>query len=187
MDKLPQRLGRQDWILAGFRALVAGGATALRVEPVARAIGASKGSFYWHFTGPEDWRDAMLEHWRQAALRDVVATLGREPDGRTRLRALIRIASTMGREPDHGGVMAEPALRAWAQAEPVVAQTVSEVDEARQEFLALCLAEARLPRDQADRAARLIYAAHIGQQALGPTPDQDIADLDSLIDSLLPK
>lgn len=187
MDKKSQRLGRQDWILAGFRALVAGGATALRVEPVARAIGASKGSFYWHFTGPEDWRDAMLEHWRQAALRDVVATLGREPDGRARLRLLIRIASTIGREADHGGVLAEPALRAWAQTEPAVAAAVRRVDEARLEFLSISLEEARLPRSQADTAARLIYAAHIGQQALAHDPEQDIADLERLIDRLLSK
>jgi AcrR family transcriptional regulator len=186
MDKKSQRLGRQDWILAGFRALVVGGARALKVEPVARAIGASKGSFYWHFAGPAEWRDAMLDHWRQAALSDVISTLSREPDGRARLRGLIRIASTVGRESEHGGVMAEPALRAWAQVDQLVALAVREVDEARLEFLGICLEDARLPKGQADIAARLIYALHLGQQALGQPPEQDIADLEKLIDLLLP-
>jgi AcrR family transcriptional regulator len=184
MDKKSQRLGRQDWILAGFRALAAGGLSALRVEPVARAIGASKGSFYWHFIGPADWRDAMLDFWQKAALSDVLVAVEHEPDARARLYQLIRIVSTMGRAADHGGVMAEPALRAWAQSDATVARAIADVDAARVQFLAQSLQEAKLPALDANVAARLIYAAHIGQQALGHAADQDIADLDDLLELL---
>lgn len=185
MDKKSHRLCRQDWILAGFRNLVAGGPSALRVERVAKELSATKGSFYWHFEGPADWRDAMLAYWRQSALEDVVAALAGEPDGRSRLRALIRLASTMGRDPAHGGVLAEPALRAWAREDPIVAQSLREVDAARLDFLAACLAEAGLAQEKAHPGARLIYAAHIGQQALGASADQDIDDLNRLLDDLL--
>ena len=44
MAKVTQRLTREDWILAGFRALSTSGTTALRVEPVARVLGTTKGS-----------------------------------------------------------------------------------------------------------------------------------------------
>ncbi len=43
------RLTRSDWVLAGFRALLASGPDAIRVEALARDLRATKGSFYWHF------------------------------------------------------------------------------------------------------------------------------------------
>ena len=75
MDKASQRLGREDWILAGFRALVAGGPEAVRVEPVARGLGLTKGSFYWHFAGLAEWHAAMLAYWEARAFSDIVAAL----------------------------------------------------------------------------------------------------------------
>ena len=47
MPKL--RLGPEDWVMAGFRALAADGPQAVRAETLARGLGATKGSFYWHF------------------------------------------------------------------------------------------------------------------------------------------
>ncbi|MFN3606772.1 MAG: hypothetical protein ACK4SS_06175 [Cypionkella sp.] len=124
----------------------------------------------------------MLDFWRKAALSDVLSAVEKETDGRARLHQLVRIVSTMGREADHGGIMAEPALRAWAQSNETVARAVADVDAARVQFLAQSLQEAKLPAVYANIAARLIYAAHIGQQALGNAAEQDIADLDHLLE-----
>ena len=176
-----QRLSRQDWILAGYRALVSGGAPALRVEPVAKAIGATKGSFYWHFSGPGDWHDAMLSYWMQAALTDVIDGLQGLPAGRPRLDALFEIASAMGRGAEHGGTFAEPALRAWAGSEAKVATAVAHVDAARLAFLAQNLAACDLTKDAAEQGARLLYACHIGQQAMGQGSVNDTKDLTALL------
>lgn len=185
MDKKSQRLNRQDWILAGFRALVAGGVPALRIEAVARSMGATKGSFYWHFSGPEDWRDGMLAYWQDKALLDVVAAVPAAAPAQDQLRVLARIISTIGREAEHGGVWAEPALRAWAQVDAAVAEAVRAVDAARLVFLTQILQGANLPLGKAQTAARLIYSAHIGQQALAAAAQQDSKDLEQLIDWLL--
>ncbi len=61
--RLVRQLGREDWITAGVAALVARGAAGFRVEPVARDLGVSKGSFYWHFRDRNAWRDAVLGWW----------------------------------------------------------------------------------------------------------------------------
>src|SRR4051794_41398282 len=42
-------LDRERWEAAALDAFEAGGLRAVAVEPLARALGVTKGSFYWHF------------------------------------------------------------------------------------------------------------------------------------------
>jgi AcrR family transcriptional regulator len=43
------RTPRGRWVEEGLRALGDGGLDAVRIEPLAQAIGVTKGGFYWHF------------------------------------------------------------------------------------------------------------------------------------------
>ena len=54
------RLDAEAWIAAAFDALAEGGIDAVRVEPLAKALGITKGSFYWHFADRRALLDAML-------------------------------------------------------------------------------------------------------------------------------
>src|SRR5262245_37612778 len=68
----PARLDADAWIAAAFEALAAGGIDAVRVEPLAKALDITKGSFYWHFADRRALIDAMLGSWasgRIAAIR----------------------------------------------------------------------------------------------------------------------
>ena len=162
MDKASQRHGREDWILAGFRALVAGGPEAVRVEPVARGLGLTKGSFYWHFDGLAAWHAAMLDYWEARAFSDIVAALAAVEPGLPRLRRLITVIGEM-RSADHGGAAAEPALRDWARWQPLVRVAVDRVDGARLRYVAQCLADGGHPDPT---LARLFYASHLGLEVL---------------------
>ena len=190
MAKDAPRLSREDWILAGFRALTAGGVAALRVEPVARALGTTKGSFYWHFADPADWRTAMLTYWEHVAYLHVIADLAALPTGAARLQALTSRAVTGGRDPAHGGLAAEPALREWARFAPDVAETVARVDQGRIAFLADCLTDMQPHAPVAPHApdaqlgARAIYATYIGLQSLQGSDAQDTATLIAVIAAL---
>jgi AcrR family transcriptional regulator len=184
MAQAPQRLSREDWILAGFRALTEGGVAALRVEPVARALGATKGSFYWHFADPADWRAAMLTYWEDTAYLRVIADLAALPPGAPRLAALTTRAVTGTRDAAHGGLAAEPALRDWARYAPDVAQTVARVDAGRAAFVAQCLADMRGDGRDTTIAGRAVYAAYLGLQSLQGTAAQDEAALMALITAL---
>jgi AcrR family transcriptional regulator len=42
----PTRTLRSSWIEEGLRALAAGGPDAVRIEPLARALGVTRGGFY---------------------------------------------------------------------------------------------------------------------------------------------
>ncbi len=152
------RLTAEAWVLAGFRALVTGGPGAVRVEPIARSLGATKGSFYWHFPALPDLHAAMLVYWEARAFDDVVALLAAIPDPADRLRALAE-AAVLPPDADVGGAAAEPALRAWAQVDPAVAKAVARVDARRMGYLEDVLSELSL--DLPGRA-RLIYGAYLG-------------------------
>lgn len=184
MGKLTQRLGREDWILAGFRALTAGGVGALRVEAIARDLGATKGSFYWHFTDPADWRAAMLSYWEEVAYRQILTMLDPLPEGLPRLRALVRIATDLEHDPAYGGAAAEPALREWARFSPDVAVIVQRVDAGRMAFVAGCFGQAGANAQVAAQKARLFYAALIGLGALDGTPEGNFECLLRLVDAL---
>src|SRR5215470_15475319 len=73
------RLDADAWIAAAFEALAEGGIDAVRVEPLAKALGITKGSFYWHFADRRALIDAMLGSWaegRIAAIREQATAHG---------------------------------------------------------------------------------------------------------------
>ena len=57
----PSKLSQQDWIVRGLDTLRAQGISGVRVEPMARELGVTKGSFYWHFKDHDDFLQQLLE------------------------------------------------------------------------------------------------------------------------------
>src|SRR5207247_4105060 len=52
--RMDDRLGKDDWLRGARLALLREGPNGVRVEPLARELGVTKGSFYWHFHDRED-------------------------------------------------------------------------------------------------------------------------------------
>src|SRR4051812_49828529 len=69
------RTPREDWIAAGLKALARGGPEAVRVEPLARELGATKGSFYWHFQDRAALLQALLDDWERMVVDEVIAQI----------------------------------------------------------------------------------------------------------------
>ncbi|MGC3938401.1 TetR/AcrR family transcriptional regulator [Roseobacter sp. EG26] len=121
-----QRLTRQSWIDAGLEALVASGPVALAAEPLARALGATKGSFYWHFKDVPEFQHALLKDWQSRALMQVADALAKNGNAEERLRDFgARIL----------GDVQDSALRAWARTSTEVAEAVAQVDAERLRYI----------------------------------------------------
>jgi AcrR family transcriptional regulator len=78
---------RDDWLVAGLDALAHEGAGGLRVMSIAQKLGVTKGSFYWHFNGLEEYLRALIEYWEQCYTQkaiECVENLG--DDAHTKLR-----------------------------------------------------------------------------------------------------
>lgn len=173
-----KRLTRSDWLSAGARLLAAQGAEALKAEPMARYLKTTKGSFYWHFRDVPDFHTQLLSHWEQAALADLAAVFDRESGTVARLRALAQSIAAPG-----SGGATEAAIRAWAAGHTGARAALARIDEARQTALQGLLAETGIANPE---MARIIYAAGVGMDLLGPTGAGDNRNsMGSLVDLVL--
>jgi len=160
------RLQPSDWIWAGFRALVQGGPQALRVEPIARELATTKGSFYWHFADLAALRAAMLEAWEQVATTDITTAVRQ-----SRLPArdqLLLLVDKVSIPPDSaaGGDAVEPAIRDWGRTDDMARQVLERVDRQRLADLRDFFAATGLAPAAARPAAAVFYATVIGLESL---------------------
>ncbi|WP_137111979.1 TetR/AcrR family transcriptional regulator [Rhodobacter sp. SY28-1] len=169
-----QRLGRNDWVLAGLRALVRGGIAAVRVEPLARDLKATKGSFYWHFKDLAELHQTMLELWEAlatTAITQAVRTSGRDPYGQ--LMLLVDMVSVRPGEA-FGGVEIDPAFRDWGRCDPRARAVLERVDRQRLADLQDFLRAAGVAETELLSKAQLIYAAVIGLENLRLTTGDEM-------------
>ncbi|HTC59119.1 MAG TPA: TetR/AcrR family transcriptional regulator [Solirubrobacteraceae bacterium] len=128
----PTRTPRDRWIDEGLSALAAGGPDAVRIEPLARALGVSKGGFYWHFKDRQALLEEMLDTWERTWVDEVIeAVEAREEDARSRLRRLFALAAASGGEL----LKVELAIRNWARRDDAVAQRLRQVDNRRMDYM----------------------------------------------------
>ena len=153
-----EKLTKDAWIAAGFRALAEHGPNAIQIKLLAVALGATKGSFYWHFSDLAAFKSEMLSLWRSKVASEVITEVMAEPDPRKRLGILLTSATTPPPD-DYGGRKIEPAMRAWALSDPMIEQALGDVDTLRREFLMSLFNDLGL---DAAPLAELTYAAYIG-------------------------
>ncbi len=158
------RLHPNDWLAAGLAALERSGPAALAAEPLARTLGTTKGSFYWHFKDVPGFRRAVAEAWQARAL----AAIDAAPQGGGHADRLLALS-----RPDP----AEAAMRGWARHDGDVAETIAAVDAARRAAVSATLAELGLTNPE---FARIVQAAVIGMETLG-----DTAPLSTLLAAIL--
>ncbi|MGH8078705.1 MAG: TetR/AcrR family transcriptional regulator, partial [Lysobacter sp.] len=69
------RLSAEDWAQAALDLIAEQGVAAVAVEPLARRLGVTKGSFYWHFPSRDALLVAALERWEKVEQETVFGKL----------------------------------------------------------------------------------------------------------------
>jgi AcrR family transcriptional regulator len=155
-----------DWTEAALDALARGGLAAVAVEPLAKALGATKGSFYWHFADRNALLQATLELWERRDTDRVIAAVDEAQDAVTRLRRLLRLTFlSVGNGSAGRAGTVELALQASAS-QPLVAATLDRVTKRRLGFLTQLYREWGLPATRARDRGLLAYAAFLGHAQL---------------------
>ncbi|CAN5885836.1 hypothetical protein BH23GEM9_BH23GEM9_00450 [soil metagenome] len=156
--------GQNEWIAAAVTAMGRGGAEAIRVEALARDLGLTKGSFYWHFKDRPSLLEAVLSSWEQKS-REALAASAAHTTAEERTMALFRSLA-----PSSGGV-ADADVFAWAHRERAVAERVAAVERERIAFLKQQLADMGASLLDAHRRAEASYlAAAAWLERAGRTP-----------------
>jgi AcrR family transcriptional regulator len=149
-------LSPQDWTNAALRALADGGVAAVRVDVLARDLGVSRGSFYWHFADRDALLRAALEQWEQAVTAQVIDRMKDVGNPLARFEQLVRVA--FGAEAIPG---LQPAILAHAS-HPVVEPVLRRVTARRISFIAEIYQDLGLTPAAARRRAVICYATYLG-------------------------
>ena len=172
---------RETWVTIGRKVLARSGIDSVKVEPLARALGVTKGSFYWHFEDRAALLEAMLEAWEQLGTLALIAAA--EASGASPAEQLRSIAArAFGADGSE-----ERALRAWGAHDERAGDVVARVDRRRLSFIGERMRAHGLSAEAAEARARLIYAAYVGEQQLGVKlpPRRRVALAMAAIDVLL--
>ena len=154
MDRGTRHRGRTPrgrWVEEALRALGARGPDGVRVEALAKALGVTKGGFYWHFDGRDALVGEMLDTWERTVVDDAIALVEREEgDARAKLERLFAL-------PFRGDILkVELAVRDWARRDAAVAERLARVDNRRMDYMRSLFAA--LSDDDEEVEARCLLA-----------------------------
>jgi AcrR family transcriptional regulator len=150
------RLSAEDWAQAALDLIAEQGVAAVAVEPLARRLGVTKGSFYWHFPSRDALLQAALERWEAVEQETVFGKLEAVSDPRERLRALFQLVAHEFKS----HIVYSELLKALDH--PTVSPVIGRVSQRRFDWLAASFRQAGLSRTDAQHRARLAYAAYVG-------------------------
>src|SRR5215831_3535593 len=141
---MTKRLTAQGWLDFALTTLAHEGFDALKAEVLARKLGVSRGSFYWHFRDIGTFHARVIEHWKQMSTEAIIADLERYQSREERLNALLLRAF------GHDAVL-EVRLRTWADNNAGAARALRDIDRRRREYIERLLLEYGIPSPLAAR------------------------------------
>lgn len=149
-------LSADDWAREALELIAERGVQALAVEPLARRMGITKGSFYWHFSSRESLLERALSRWEEHDSRNLNSSLGEIDHPRDRLVSFFR---RVGKEKLTHEVYSELCA---ASGHPQVEPVLERVAERRMKHLSLAFEELGMHPHTARNQARLTYSVYLG-------------------------
>lgn len=167
-----------DWILAAVARLGTDGVEHVRIEPLAKDLKVSKGSFYWHFANRDALLAAVLAMWEAEGTEAIIAHV--ESTGASAEERIWNLVTRTFGQPEFDGV--ELGIRAWARRDPQARAIVERVDARRIGYVAALLTECGVPNALAKTRTDFMYRTLIGEFVLRshgstPLPEKTLRDL----------
>jgi AcrR family transcriptional regulator len=153
-----KRLDRHDWLVQGIETLRSSGIDAVCVEPMARSLGVTKGSFYWHFKDRGEFLDSLLEYW-ETQMTDKIAAHIEHSEGEPRRLLLALLEHIVTEEINRY----DAAVRSWALYEDRAARVVARVDKRRLDYCRRLFLDMGFSPEQADIRSRMSYFYLVGE------------------------
>jgi AcrR family transcriptional regulator len=162
------RLGPDAWVDAAFDALSQRGIGGVRVEPLAEALGVTKGSFYWHFADRDALLTALFERWAEGRVQAIRAET---IDGGNARATLDRLIELYARGPNARGLAIELAIRSLARTDARASDAINRVDGERLARVAALFTALGCASAEAQARAFLFYAFVFGQSLIARRSD----------------
>jgi len=156
-----KRLNREDWIHGALELLGIAGVGGVRIVPLARRLGVTSGSFYWHFANRAKLYDALLEYWERE-MTDIAIDAAKKMEGPPKER----IWSLMKQVMSTGLARFDLAIWHWAQTDEAAQATFQRTLEKRFAFAAWMFKEAGFSKTQAEIRGRMMVVYMMGESNL---------------------
>lgn len=170
------RLGRADWLRAAMLCLMEDGIDAVQITRLATSIGASRGSFYWHFKSRQELLDGLMAEWFAVNGQRIEQVLGQADS----LDRGILSFFALWTNPDKFNSPMEQAVRDWARLDARVLNVVREEDTNRIAIIAALFRRFDYTPQEALVRARVLYFAQVGYFAMNP--DEVMEERMSILD-----
>ena len=148
-------LSAQDWLDQGLKTLATQGFSALKAELLAKAMGVSRGSFYWHFTDIGAFHAAILKHWHEIAAEAIIAQVEAAADLGEPLAVLLRQVFSER-------LALERGVRSWAAFDAGARAAVQAIDRRRLDYVESLIRERGVTEEIAQARAQILYWAFLG-------------------------
>jgi len=153
-------LTRADWTGAALDALARDGLRAVAVEPLAERLGATKGSFYWHFRDRNALLEAAVAHWERTATDELIDRLETIPDAPERAQAVLGWVAESDRD------MQIFMVLLWNADHPVIGPAINRILTKRMAFSLRMREESGEDAEQARVSMMHAYSVLLGLQML---------------------
>lgn len=175
-------LSAEDWEREALELIAEQGVQAVAVEPLARRMGITKGSFYWHFSSREALLQQALNRWEEHDSRNLNKALGEIDHPRDRLESFFR---RVGKEKLTHEVYSELCA---AAGHPQVEPVLERVAQRRMGHLCAAFEELGMDAVIARSQARLTYSVYLGYlqlQRQHQTPSLSSDEFDAYIEHVI--
>jgi len=169
----------ESWRDAAYATFIDSGLRAIRVEAIARGLGATKGSFYWHFANRGELIGAVIARWEREETDRIIELADAAGSPRERLETLYRVVGS--RSLSAGG---ESTLYTEA-ADEGVSHVVERVSQRRVDYITAILVELGVNRAMAESRAIVALAGAIGLQQLSVGGWHPSMQADDLVETML--
>jgi len=169
-------LNPSDWELATLNVIAHQGVNAVAIEPLARELGVTKGSFYWHFNNRMDLIACALKRWRdddRAVIEEKVLVI---EDPKERLKAWFMLSA----EPSQSHLIYATLLA--DRQHKLVAKVLKEITLERLNHLQQSYRDIGYSDDRAKQQALLAYYVYVGYLHMAKTMHGNLKDTHSADD-----
>lgn len=147
------------WLEEGLQILSEYAQDKIRIQVLCERLKLTKGSFYHHFHGIEDYIDQLLHFWKKKSTDALIQKSERIKYPQEKLFSL----DTLTFQIDH---KIEQAIRSWSYYNSSVKEILKQVDLKRIEYLASIYLQLGFQKEDAMNKAKLEYATFVGVQML---------------------
>src|SRR6056297_179347 len=171
-------LSASDWEQAALELIAEKGVSALAVESLARRLGITKGSFYWHFGSRDELLEQALKRWERRDLEHLARSLDSQQPAAERLAEFILRTSRQNRSHQiHAALCA-------ASDHPRVRPYIERITQRRLRYLTKAFRELGMDDDAARHRARLTYTSYVGYiqlQIRGMAPERGSDEFEAYV------